>query len=143
MSFGETGEPPSVAEGLRSATFLGRVSWKQSRCQLSKDPKGSAKECGPRLEALGRHKAFPGREQPDHIWAVRGSQAWGGFTKQYCREEESGRRQTLRPSAVSSRWESPEAHRTKAKGGSRKKETEGKGSERKVEAEQSVVPGLV
>lgn len=55
----ETGELPNVAEALRSATFLGRVSRKQSRCQLSNDPKGSAKECGPRLEALGRHKSLP------------------------------------------------------------------------------------
>lgn len=52
------GEPPSVAKGLRSATFLGIVSWRQSRCQLPNDPKGSAKECELRLEALGRHKSL-------------------------------------------------------------------------------------
>jgi hypothetical protein len=51
-------ESPSVAEGLRSATFLGIVSWKRSRCQLPKDPTSSIKECGLQLEALGRHAGF-------------------------------------------------------------------------------------
>lgn len=77
-----------MAEGLRSATFLGIVSWRQSRCQLPNDPKGWAKECGLGLEALGRHKSLLSREQPDHIWAVR---VLGG------RGEGKGRSPNLRP----------------------------------------------
>lgn len=83
-----------MAEGLRSATFLGIVSWRQSRCQLPNDLKGSAKECGLRLEALGRHKSLLRREQRDHIWAVR---VLGGSTGQDGRGEGKGRRPNLRP----------------------------------------------
>lgn len=94
MSSGETGEPPSVAEGLRSATFLGRVSRKQSRCQLSNDPKGSAKECRPRLEALGRHRSLPSEDNVTIFGLSEDLRPWAASQSR----TEGRRRQNLRPS---------------------------------------------
>lgn len=109
-------------EGLSAATFLGIVSWRQSRCQLPNDPEGSAKECALRLEALGRHKSLWSREQRDHIWAVR---VPGSSTELGCRQEGKGG-DWIKVLMVSSRWESPRGMQKVKGGGGRKKGTEHK-----------------
>lgn len=120
-----------MADGLRSATFLGIVSWKQSRCQLPNDPQGSAKECGLR----GGTKALLSREQRDHIWAVR---VLGG------REEGKGWRLNLRLSWFPLGGSHQRPTTQKVKRGIVKERNTKKANvklESRAEAEQSVVPG--
>lgn len=143
LSSGEMREPPSVVEDLRSTTFLGIVSWKESRCQLPNDPKGSAKGMWTQAGALGRHRSLSSKGA---TWPYLGYQrilGLGCFTKQGCREEGTGEETEPKAFVASSRWESPDMGQKMRRGVTKEEnrlQRTQMSSWKRAEAKQFVVP---